>query len=163
MGTDIYEVIEIRREGQWEVAHLLPLLDTNKSFSDPEWEKHWSHPAFINRNYRLFSVLANVRNSFGIPPIDTARGLPQDASAESRQRFSYHSYSPTRNSPQLTWVSLRELLAYDWDQWTTDSRHGHEPPRSLREEVEPFYSITLPYLRSLVKNPDDLRLICDFD
>ena len=71
--------------------------------------------------------------------------------------------NPSWDFPSLTWVSLRELLKYDWDQWITDSRHGHETPRLLREEVEPFTSKTLPYLQSLVNNPDDLRIICDFD
>lgn len=164
MGTDITYTYEIRQHGVWEAVELLPPLDIDHvELEDAEWTAYTSHPACIDRNYRLFSVLAGVRNSFGIQSIASPRGLPVDASAESQKMTINYTRNPNWDFPNLTWVSLRELLDYDWDQWITDSRHEHEPPRLLREEVEPFTSKTLPYLQSLVSDPDDLRIICDFD
>lgn len=155
---------EIRKNGVWEAVELLPPLDIDRlEPEDPEWTAYATHPACIDRNYRLFSVLAGVRNTFGIQPIALPRGLPEDASEASLRMGTNYTRNPNWDFPYLTWVSLRELLEYDWDQWITDSRHGHEPARLLREEAEPFTSKTLPYLQSLVSSPDDLRIICDFD
>lgn len=78
----------------------------------------------IRRNYDLFAILADVRNGYGTAgvnrsegfnPISDPRGLPADISDEVKEivegslldKFGY------------SWLSLGELLAYDWSQTTT--------------------------------------------
>lgn len=53
-----------------------------KSF-DSESEKDFDLlPIYIDRNYELFSILANVRNNGEIIPISEPRGFPKNASNE---------------------------------------------------------------------------------
>ncbi|MFB9990617.1 hypothetical protein ACFFLM_01260 [Deinococcus oregonensis] len=159
MGTDIYERWEIRQEGRWQEVELVPPFDWETA-TDEEEAVLFAHPAFLDRDYRLFAVLADVRNTFGVRPIAPPRGLPQDASATNRLHFAeLHSYE----FYGLSFVTLSELLAYDWQQIITDSRRIWLPPESLWTAAEPFTTITLPYLRTLVENTDDLRMIFTFD
>lgn len=79
---------------------------------------------YEGRNYDLFSILADVRNGFGFAgcvtgegfnPICSPRGVPEDASdpykgVVERWDSDGHSHS---------WLTVAELLAYDWDQITT--------------------------------------------
>ncbi len=99
MGTDIHLAAEIYREGQW---HYLPV----------------NLPSY--RNYKAFSVLADVRNgySFGgfdtgdpIEPISEPRGLPDDLSDDLKDRMA------GRADPHIwlgdhsfSWVTLQELI-----------------------------------------------------
>jgi hypothetical protein len=159
VGTDIYERWEIRREGRWEAVELVPAFDWETA-TDEEEAVLFAHPALLDRNYPLFAVLADVRNTFGVRPIAPSRGLPPDASEISRLHFAeldaYELYG-------LSYVTLSELLAYDWQQVITDSRNAWLPPESLWTAAKPFTMITLPYLQTLVENPDDLRMIFTFD
>jgi hypothetical protein len=106
MGTDIHFYIEkLGEDGRWHV------LD------DP---RGW----YGGRNYDLFAILANVRNGYAVAGVRTGdgfsplgpRGLPLDVSEALRGldheqlQIQFHSQS---------WVSLREILEYDWDQETT--------------------------------------------
>jgi hypothetical protein len=97
VGCDIHYVWEVKRDGKWVEAPTQPELD---------------------RNYRLFSVLANVRNGYGfagsdtgdrITPIAMPRGMPGDSTLEANAKewdCDGHSHS---------WLTLAEMLAYDWD------------------------------------------------
>lgn len=96
---------------------------------------------YDGRNYAVFAMLAGVRNNYEIVPVAEPRRLPGDMCSElkaladetvqaalsekerddlyTRLRRSYgagwlgdHSYS---------WLTLRELLAYDWEQKTHHS------------------------------------------
>ena len=87
------------------------------------WES--SHPMSYlgERNYNLFSILADVRNGYGFAglktgegfvPISNPRGVPDDASLEykehvERWRADGHSHS---------YHTLKHLLDYDWEQMT---------------------------------------------
>lgn len=99
MGTDINMVVETRDNGgSWGLS---------------------DHPGYRNRNYDAFAILANVRNGTGFAGVDTGdgfvpisfpRGLPIDMSGEAKSvDFGYHD---------MSYVTLRELLDYDWDQTT---------------------------------------------
>jgi len=79
---------------------------------------------YDGRNYDLFGMLADVRNGRGFAgiktgegfkPISLPKGLPDDLSEElENDRDSiedfYHSHS---------YLTVEELLAYDWEQKTT--------------------------------------------
>ena len=66
---------------------------------------------YNDRNYRLFAILANVRNHFNIIPIDCPRGLPKDISNVVFEE--YKSYGISAHS--ASYFTFRELLEFDWD------------------------------------------------
>ena len=88
------------------------------------WVSLGEPEALGGRNYNVFSVLANVRNGYGfagVPtgsgykPISEPRGLPDDVTEEvkaasDRWDCDGHSHS---------WLTLREILEYDYSQETT--------------------------------------------
>jgi hypothetical protein len=60
----------------------------------------------------LFSVLADVRNEFGIKPISSYRGLPEDCCCE----FESYSEDWDVDGHSHGWVTLKEMKEYDLDQ-----------------------------------------------
>lgn len=63
MGCDIHMHTEVKINGRW---------------------LHYGHP-IISRNYKLFALLADVRNGDGeIEPISLPKGMPEDASDITR-------------------------------------------------------------------------------
>ncbi len=121
MGTDIHLFAEYRREGRWAAAgrwHRVTWGDVEGVTLDDE------DALDVSRNYWLFAMLANVRNGYGfagvdtgdpLNPIDLPRGLPADVSPEVAAQAALwdadgHSHS---------WLTLAELLAYDWTQVCT--------------------------------------------
>lgn len=112
MGTDIHPVVQVLREaGYWHTV----ALDTSPQMQYGEG-RTW--PLLESRDYTVFAVLANVRNGRGfagvythdpVRPIALPRGLPDDFCKPDPDLFwmGEHDFS---------WVTLRELLDYDWDQ-----------------------------------------------
>ncbi|GAB4480002.1 MAG: hypothetical protein Kow00124_26230 [Anaerolineae bacterium] len=120
MGTDIHLFAEYRREGRWVAVgrwHRVTWGQVEGFDLDDE-------PLYGDRNYRLFAMLADVRNGYGFAGVDTGepltpiappRGLPPDVSPEVASQAAIwdadgHSHS---------WLTLAELLAYDWTQVAT--------------------------------------------
>jgi len=122
MGCDIHFYVEIKKDEKW--------VSADKWSADPydcgdleDIGIKWDDRFYTGRNYDLFAMLANVRNGrgfAGVPtgtgfiPIAEPRGLPEDASPEvkaisDRWNGDGHSHS---------WLTLAELLAYDWNQTT---------------------------------------------
>jgi hypothetical protein len=96
MGCDIHSQAERRVDGKWTRIEGLEPFD-------------W-------RSYGMYGFLANVRNYSDVTPISEARGLPVDAdyvAEESEHWLGDHSFS---------WLSLNELLAFDYDQPMEDRR-----------------------------------------
>lgn len=82
-----------------------------------EWVCQPEH-TYDHRNYDVFSILADVRNDEGFKPVVPPRGVPKHASEHYKSlvkswRGDGHSHS---------WLTLAELLAYDWTQVVT--QHG---------------------------------------
>ena len=98
MGCDIHTQAERRVDGKWtRIPDLVPF----------DW-----------RSYGMFGFLANVRNHFDVPPIAEQRGLPDDADyAEGSRWLGDHSFS---------WLSVDELLAFNYDQTVEDRRVTRE-------------------------------------
>jgi len=151
MGCDIHLYVEVRENGHWNSVH--------------EWveEDGWFHTDDRRfdpgRNYRLFAMLADVRNGVGfagidmgdhLNPIDDLRGLPDDASPETQQ--CANSWSSDGHSH--SYFMVRELLDYDWTQvvvnrgvvdavtfwqWTRGKEYSHrsqgEAPESWSGDV----------------------------
>lgn len=92
MGCDIHWFVERQRDdGTWEIR---PEADYN------------------DRNYDLFTALANVRNyNERVTPIAEPRGLPDDVSPEVRA----DSDAWDSDGHSHSWHTLEALLAYDWE------------------------------------------------
>ena len=83
MGCDIHVHVEIWLEGEW---------------------RHYSAPR-VERDYLLFSYMADVRNSYGVTPIAQPRGLPASASAVTR----YESAAWDCDGHSHSWLAFDEM------------------------------------------------------
>lgn len=186
MGIDIYYCIERRgSDGHWERAE--PLDPAPES---PSRRRAW--PVCIKRNYTLYDALAfGVMVGEGsswpyylVEPIAPPRGLPEDATGETRIEFG-----AAPDAYNASWLLIREIETFDWDQdvvytnrrlMTKDraleakwvpignpfpNAHGAplqdyvwRPGYSYREAARDFLEGNLPELKAL-GNPGEVRLV----
>jgi hypothetical protein len=149
VGCDIHDYAEVRLDGRWTARYSI--FDTD-------------------RNYAWFGFLADVRNYSHSPVIAAPRGLPDDADLDAEERedalwCDFHSHS---------WLTLAELLAYDYDQVIWDRRitkggngaalaeEGEGQHLPLREFLGETFFRRLQLLAELGK-PEDVRLVFWFD
>lgn len=163
MGCDIHMMAQRREARRWVTA------ECPRDMADPyvteevggccDADGFWSallpHAWWEGRNYILFSVLAGVRNGYGfagvkttnpLTPIAEPRGLPADVTVDEcgetpdKLWLGDHSHS---------WLTLREIVAYDWDQ--TITRYGVVPLQKFKDRVVahgdavPFAAVGRPY------------------
>lgn len=159
MGCDIHPRVEVRIDDTW--TYLPDFL---------VWDV---------RNYGLYGFLADVRNYSESPVITPPRGLPDDVSPVLAEEHGtenwYHSTS---------WLTLAELLAYDYEQVFWDRRiervtsvhpsggrvidgaaraeEGEGEHLSLREFLGEWYFRELERLGELGA-PEDVRVVFWFD
>jgi hypothetical protein len=108
MGCDIHIVAQKRADGgRWEVL----TGDFSGSSAPFDW-----------RSYAMYGFLANVRNCSAITPISEPRGLPADFVDEDGDFDYKHSVS---------WLSVAELAAIDYDQEIEDRRFTREVSPNL--------------------------------
>ena len=108
MGCDIHSRGERKVDGKW------------KLILGPE--------PFGDRNYSVFAFLAGVRNYSEVPPISEPRGLPDDIDDDGDgDYFGDHSYS---------WLSLDELLKFDYDAKIEDRRVTRQIAPNLTSGAE---------------------------
>lgn len=96
MGCDIHAMIE--KKFRCNEAHTGYWINAG----DPR----------IDRDYTLFSVLANVRNGDNIPFISDPRGVAENACSEFQ---AWHSFWDA-NAHSASWVTLAEMKAFDVSQ-----------------------------------------------
>lgn len=138
MGTDIHMACEVRRNGKWELV-------TDKVFKNswyrPDSKYSWAQEEYTyipydSRCYNLFAILADVRNGRGFAgvkigeafnPISEPKGYPEDMCDELKRDISgdydedAYDYRPTlSNEHSASWLTLKELLDYDWNQLHRD-------------------------------------------
>lgn len=89
---------------------------------------------YCDRNYDTFAILANVRNGYGFAGCDTGdgfvpiavpRGLPADLGTENAARDGHDGYYYDGfwlGDHSHSWLTLRELLDYEWMHWRTLKR-----------------------------------------
>lgn len=87
---------------------------TERWVSADEWQKQsgiWSpDELYWSRNYYLFSILADVRNSGHVQPICDPRGIPDDASSG----YKYMCDRWDGDAHSHSYFTLEELLSVDW-------------------------------------------------
>jgi len=122
MGCDIHPAIEYRTNTPEGVSAWIAVTVPNPYFGKYEDEPETRSALDIDRDYDLFAILGNVRNGRGFAgcdmgdgfiPMSDGRGVPEDISDEARSALS--------DEHSATWVTLSEILAYDWTR-TTKSR-----------------------------------------
>jgi hypothetical protein len=162
MGCDIHMIAEKRsrydddKEG-W--APLLTPLFKNEHYREGESLSDstcpYSFQPYDDRNYELFSVLANVRNGYQIAPISEPRDYPDNMHQVSK--WLLDGYDFVDHSP--TWLSLEEVLAYDWSQPSPSYVIGGQLADSCRKFLE-----NMDVLKMYGSNENcDIRLIFGFD
>lgn len=109
MGCDIHARAEAFEDGKWQLLE--------KVFEDPYAEYRENKDEKISspynmRNYSLFALLANVRNSDNIDPIDAPRGVPEDASKKYKKYIDQWGIDGHSHS----YFTLEELLAFNCDR-----------------------------------------------
>jgi hypothetical protein len=138
MGTDIHMACEIRLGDKW---HLVTNSVFKNSWYRPNSQYSWEQQQFTNipydnRCYNLFAILADVRNGYGFAgikigdefnPISAPKGYPDDMCDELISDIDgTRNYDDEDNRPHLSnehsasWLTLQELLDYDWEQLHCD-------------------------------------------
>ena len=127
MGCDIHTFVEVRKGDRWEptgpifpTSPIFPLDITVRKASEfgKEWEKRdfTEHP-FDRRAYGMFGFLANVRNYSHVPTIaEPKHSFPPDVSDVIKTMWDCD------NGHTLTWLTLRQLSEFDYDQVFWDRR-----------------------------------------
>lgn len=148
MGCDIHIWTEVRntKTYQWEkVGSIFP----NPRFEDGD-DVNEDHTPLIDepyddRNYRLFAILANVRNYGNVRPISKPRKLPVDITPEVMAK--YNEWGSDAHSP--SWLILAELMAYrpenDFEQ------QGYDDLKLIIQAISPL------------GNPGNVRVVFFFD
>lgn len=134
MGCDIHMHVEgkktINKVEKWVSGDY---FSVNPYFEDEGEEKYKIAPIYDNRDYRMFSILAGVRNYTDITPISELRGIPDDCCSEIAASSEYwgsdgHSHS---------FLTLAELEEYANKQIKTKYSgyvHKSEIEKPLRGE-----------------------------
>lgn len=130
MGADIHSFVEIRKEGKWELfeEEVFPVYKDEKIDSPFNW-----------RSYSLFGFLADVRNYSNCKPISENKGLPDDSeylNSPSDYDYDWLGLKTTStkkddirndgNYHSFSWLSLKELLDFDYDSTFEDLRYTSE-------------------------------------
>lgn len=118
MGCDIHLYHEIKRAGKWLAGDTwVEEVDGDYIHFDSPYESR----LYTDRNYAVFSMLADVRNGYGFAGSDTGdalvpmfepRGVPDDACRQYRRKCDDYGVDGHSHS----WATLQELLDYDWTQ-----------------------------------------------
>lgn len=186
MGTDIHCFVEQKMyrtntyetdpAGKWiwidKTAHAGTWISIDKWTKDsmailypernegPVWIVKRGDMVFTDRNYDLFAILANQRNSENMPYISAPRGLPDDVSPEIPPQIR------ALEGHDTTWFTAKELIDYDWDQvyeFEDENMNGEKIYETVN--YRDCGSRLLEVINLIVarNNPADFRLIITFD
>jgi hypothetical protein len=158
MGADIHTYVEQRIDGVWRHVDV----------AEPDFPGMEGDGVLGWRHYGMFGFLANVRNYSHSPVIAEPRGLPDDVTEGIKETGDWqdaHSHS---------WLTLAELLAYDYDQVFWDRRitrdgngaalagEGEGEHTTLRSFLGEWFFKSLDELSALGPH-EDIRIVFWFD
>lgn len=156
MGCDIHVYLEGKlASGRWALLDM-PLDEGSCITGISDDETHvFRYGGERHQSYPTFAALADVRNDFNITPISEPRGIPEDSSLFLKDgEFPKCYWLDYRDSERHShsWLTVREILAYDWGKVQQPWMSG-EPPflRWVRDKVAPL------------GDPDELRVVFWFD
>ena len=116
----------------------------------------------------MFAFLANVRNYSFVPSISEPRGLPEDINYDTEEDYTLGEHS-------FSWLSLKELLAFDYDQTfedrrcmrdgngAADSGPGNGEQTTFRKFLGPLFFRDLAIMQCLGREPEHVRIVFGFD
>lgn len=122
VGCDIHFYVERLVNGKWESADKWT-PDQYAEADEKPLALDYDNSFYHDRNYDLFAILADVRNGQGFAgcdtgdgfvPISEQRGLPDDVTAIVKEQSDNYGCDGHSHS----WLTVAELLAYDWTQET---------------------------------------------
>jgi hypothetical protein len=138
MGCDIHCFAEKYRWGKWvKIGEVFDNPFHDPTFPRSSWNSRKTAQPYSERNYYMFSILANVRNDWGIIPIAMPKGFPVDVSSDV---WNYSNDKYGRDGHSHSWLTVDELLAYDWYRTITIDR----VPMTYRDLASPnilFYNL----------------------
>jgi hypothetical protein len=133
MGCDIHDFVEVRRGGQWQMV--------KGAFTNPYYQPEhptdpdgWNSPKFDHpvheRNYQVFTAMANVRRYGGFPlAIAEPRGVPDDITPDVLAEYTLRVVPPEEYDEDMSGMTLRENAErYARDlkcRWFSDDRIEH--------------------------------------
>ena len=151
MGCDIHLMLEINKSGKWTAIkgidqnylnYALKNLKAYENFQDEDTQDRNTYEYFVkeveisntptyyflynNRNYNLFSMLADVRNGiivgekyFELSALSSPRGIPADASKIYKKEVKRwgidghsHSYFTLNELDTSYWLELEHLYCF---------------------------------------------------
>lgn len=122
----------------------------------------WNHERNItvDRWYNLFGVLAGVRNYVNAIPIAEPKGLPKDIDYITEDHFEVWIY----NAHSMSWLTLRELQEYDWEQEFLDGRDGFKKVKA-KDCINLDFEYVIKKMEQLAETfgVDGVRVVFWFD
>ena len=155
MGCDIHMHVEYRiqrnnKPAQWCDGNLYEANKFYELYQEDDEPKYVR--VYLNnerRNYTLFGLLAGVRY-FGIKPIASPRGFPDDASKSITEEYA----SWGSDAHTASWLTLAELI--------NSARSHSDLLNNLVKELQDYFKRLFPHPSPLI-TANELRIVFWFD
>lgn len=163
MSTTITTQVEVYRDGEWHDFNdfIFPYYDHLSGDI-----KEYLNAPFLNQGYDVYAVLANVRNSTGLPTIDTCRGLPRKGDPDILKRHAFEgpsqSYPEHADNHSKTWYLASEFFSFDFSQEIL-SQNGNK--EIVTQPMSSFLTSRFFEHIELLKKigtPDEVRVVMSF-
>jgi len=113
------------------------------NYDGDEWRTNWQDLYYDERNYQLFSILADVRGDYS--PIVEPRGIPEDASTG----YKYMCDRWGGDAHSHSYYTLTELLNVNWEEY--DDCHLNDFLKSIER------------MKGIDEDTDNIRMCFFFD
>lgn len=185
MGTDIHPHVETREpDGTWRYRGVLPETLAGRDYA---WfgiiagvRERWNlKPIAMGRGIPAdaSAFLLKARSELDEADVPLAEycevtGLSEESVKEAHPYYCYtkegegeYFATPWLGEHDFTWITLRELLEYDWDQPIPEDGHGYytENGPNLRDWLGRTLDEWIGYLMRFGAAPDDVRVVMGFD
>lgn len=134
MGCDIHLHQEVKINGGW----------------------HHYRERNVPRSYKLFALMANVRNNGDIEPVSEAKGLPENITFLTSFRYEQYK-SDWHHASWLDPIEIREVITrfFEEDVWQAEDWFGYLFSNSWRGFID--------YRSDMPDELEDVRWVFWFD
>lgn len=153
MGCDIHLAVELRESENkpWK------LLETPKKFKYPYKDWHYKYVWGVWRDYKLFGVLAGVRDD-SVQMIANPRGIPADAT----KLWKKYCNGWGDDMHSMSYLTLEEVLVFSYgDNWMDGKLN------TMGQISEQFAEMTKYLIDSVLSKPGmlpkNIRFVFGFD